>query len=562
MQNDTNAKPPATEGASPPQGLPPRTPRILVVEDNKDILRATQRILAAQKYEILTAMDGQQALESARTELPDLILLDIMLPRLDGLEVCRRLKSDARTSGIMIILVTGRGSVDNRVEGFEAGADDYVPKPFHLPELLARIRSALRIKRLTDDLAERNRQLVKSESDLAERNRQLLKSQKDLIQTEKMATIGLLASGIAHEFNNIMAGISGYAQLAQRDPKYRDMLIEVALTQTDRALELTRSLSTYNRAKTGRSDCAVVEVIGNALCLVAKELERTSVRLEKDFREAARVKMSPGQLQEIVLNLVLNGIQAIEGPNGLIRIRVGPSAKPDRCVIEVSDNGKGIPEENLGRIFDPFFTTKGALGGGQQPGTGLGLTVCYNIIHSHGGDIEVSSKPGKGSTFRVLLPRTEAGEPPAAPPRTSKGSGRAEPGRRLRVLVIDDEEPVRELLRTYLQDHDVVACSEGKAGLAAHSESPFDYVILDICIQGSMNGFQIFDQLSAREPVPRVIFASGRFPDDVYRGYLERAHGHLLKPYKFEALASLLGLPEGEPVAAAAGFAAGTATGG
>jgi two-component system, NtrC family, sensor kinase len=271
------------------------------------------------------------------------------------------------------------------------------------------------------------------------------------------------------------------------------------------------------------------------------------------------VKMSPGQLQEIVLNLVLNAIQAIDGPHGLIRVRVGPSAKPDRCVIEVSDNGKGIPEENLGRIFDPFFTTKGALGGGQQPGTGLGLTVCYNIIHSHGGDIEVSSKPGKGSTFRVLLPRAEAGEQHVEPHRASTKSAQADPGRRLRILVIDDEEPVRDLLRTYLQDHEVVACSQGEEGLAAHSESPFDYVILDICIQGPMNGFQIFDQLSAREPVPRVIFASGRFPDDVYRDYLERAHGHLLKPYKFEALASLLGLPDAEPVPAGSppGIAAG-----
>jgi DNA-binding response OmpR family regulator len=552
MHDENRAQLPA-EGAPTAQEPPPRAPRILVVEDNKDILRATQRILAAQKYEILTAMDGQQALDAARAELPDLVLLDVMLPRLDGLEVCRRLKSDARTSGIMIILVTGRGSVDNRVEGFEAGADDYVPKPFHLPELLARIRSALRIKRLTDDLAERNRQLVQSESELAERNRQLLKSQKDLIQTEKMATIGLLASGIAHEFNNIMAGISGYAQLAQRDPKHRDMLIDVALTQTERALELTRSLSTYNRAKTDRSDCAVVEVIGNALCLVAKELERTNVRLERDFREGPRVRMSPGQLQEIVLNLVLNAIQAIEGPNGVIRIRVGPSAKPDRCVIEVSDSGKGIPDENLGRIFDPFFTTKGALGGGQQPGTGLGLTVCYNIIHSHGGDIEVASKLGKGSTFRVLLPRADASDPVPHPPPAAPAGAHAETGRRLRILVIDDEEPVRELLRTYLENHDVVACSDGDSGLAAQAEKPFDYVILDICIQGSMNGFQIFDRLAAREPAPRVIFASGRFPDDAYRCYLERAHGHLLKPYKFEALASLLGLPDREPAAVLAG---------
>jgi DNA-binding response OmpR family regulator len=506
---------------------------VLLVEDNRDILRATQRILATQKYDILTAMDGEQALSVARAEPPDLILLDVMLPRLDGLEVCRRLKSDPQTSGIMIILVTGRGSIDNRVEGFEAGADDYVPKPFHLPELLARVRSALRIKRLTDDLAERNRQL--------------LKSQKDLIQTEKMATIGLLAAGIAHEFNNIMAGISGYAQLARRDPKYRDMLIDVAITQTDRALELTRSLSTYNRASTDKAECDAVKVMESALCLVAKELERTGVRVEKEFSGTLRVTMSPGQLQEVILNLVLNGIQAIDHDHGRILIKINPSEAPDKVQIEVADNGKGIPEANLGRIFDPFFTTKGALGGGQQSGTGLGLTVSYNIIHSHSGKIEVTSKVGEGTSFLVTIPRAAGVEAPEAPAGRPKVPVVEAPKRPLRILLLDDEEPVRDLLRTYLKDHHTVSCANGAAALEACERESFDFAILDVCIQGSINGFQVFDRLSELEPRPRVIFASGRFPDETYRSYIERAHGHLLKPFKFEALASLLGLPAESP---------------
>jgi DNA-binding response OmpR family regulator/two-component sensor histidine kinase len=531
----TETQTPPQAATAQPAAASGRTPRVLLVEDNRDILRATQRILASQKYEILTAMDGEQALSVARSEPPDLILLDVMLPRLDGLEVCRRLKSDPATSGIMIILVTGRGSIDNRVEGFEAGADDYVPKPFHLPELLARVRSALRIKRLTDDLAERNRQL--------------LKSQKDLIQTEKMATIGLLASGIAHEFNNIMAGISGYAQLARRDPKYRDMLIDVALTQTDRALELTRSLSTYNRASTDRAECDAVKVTESALCLVAKELERTGVRVEKEIACAPRVTMSPGQLQEVILNLVLNGIQAIEHDHGVIRVRIRPSHDPDRVEIEVADNGKGIPEENQGRIFDPFFTTKGALGGGQQSGTGLGLTVCYNIIHSHSGKIEVASRVGEGTTFTVTIPRAAASDAAAEAPDRKLLPAVEKPERPLRILLLDDEEPVRELLRSYLKDHHTVSCASGRAALEAIERETFDFAILDVCIQGSINGFQVFERLSRLEPKPRVIFASGRFPDETYRAYIDRAHGHLLKPFKFEALAALLGLPAEAPAA-------------
>ena len=177
-------------------------PHILIVDDNRDILRVMRRILSSRGYRISEAIDGEEALEKAHDLKPDLLLLDVMLPKMDGLEVCRALRADPETNEIMIILVTGRASVDHRVRGFEAGADDYVPKPFHVPELLARTNSALRLKRLRDRLEERNRML--------------LKSQNDLFRAEKMATIGLLASGIAHEFNNIMMGISAYAQLAKR----------------------------------------------------------------------------------------------------------------------------------------------------------------------------------------------------------------------------------------------------------------------------------------------------------------------------------------------------------
>lgn len=472
-------------------------------------------------------MDGEAALELAREELPDLILLDVMIPKVDGLEVCRLLKEDTRTRGIMILLVTGRDTVDNRVEGFEAGADDYIPKPFHIPEMLARVRSSLRIKHLTDDLAERNRLLVKS--------------QKDLVHSEKMATLGLLASGIAHEFNNIMAGISGYAQLARRDPKYRELLVDVAMTQTERALELTRSLSTYNKTNDTDYSCDVVKVIESALCLVAKEMERSGTRIVKDYSTRPRVRMRAGQFQEVLLNLVLNAIQATDDGEGTVRILVQDTDQPEHFFIEVTDNGNGIQETDLEKIFDPFFTTKGALGGGAQSGTGLGLTVCYNIVKSHSGALTVESQVGQGTTFRITFPRAcepATGEDPT--PKPAAKTTPKPPDRPLRILVVDDEEPIRELLRDYLANHEVECCTTGEAAVAAHSSQPFDFVILDVCMHDSLNGFQTFERLERLTPAPRIIFASGRFPDEAYSGYLQRAHGHLLKPFKFDDLAALL----------------------
>ena len=507
-----------------------RNSHVLIVDDNRDIVRVIQRILFAEEYEISEAADGEEALRVARETRPDLILLDIVLPKKDGLEVCRELKGDRATRGIMVILVSGRAAANHRVQGFEAGADDYIPKPFHVPELLARIRTALRLKHLTDDLEERNRQLIKS--------------QNDLIRSEKMATIGLLASGIAHEFNNIMAGISAYAQLARRNGVHRDALVDIALTQTERAKELTRSLSTYNQVDTTATHCNAAKVLEDVLCLLAKEAQKRSVRIVTDVQGDTEVQISPGQLQEVLLNLTLNAVQAVDDGKGVVRLRIGPAPDPRTLEIEVTDNGTGIPEQNLSRIYDPFFTTKGALGGGDQLGTGLGLTVCYNIVKTNLGQIEVTSTPKKGSSFRVALPRsfTGAGNRTGVRGDSARSPDREEAPRRLRVLVVDDEEPARNCVRDFLSAHDVVCCSRVEAAVEAYALEPFDFVILDVCLSEAENGFTAFEELQQFEPPPPVIFASGRLPDETFYKYIRRAHGHLLKPFKLEELASLLGM--------------------
>jgi signal transduction histidine kinase len=512
-----------------------RKPRVLVADDNPDIVRVIQRILSAEGYELTTAANGEEALALARAWRPDVIILDVMMPKLNGLEVCRELKDDPVTLSTMVILVTGRGSPDHLVEGFDAGADDYIPKPFHIHELTSRTRCALRIKRLTDDLAEQNRLLQ-------ERGAQL-------VQREKMATIGLLASGIAHEFNNIMAGLCGYAQLARKIPEFKEKLVDVAMTQTQRALELTRSLSTYNRANVDRPHSRVGEVVDEALCLVARELQKAGVTLTKDVDRELCVRMSPGQLQEIILNLAINAIQAMEtvpDRTGVLEVRAFPADRDPSVVhIEVRDNGGGVRPEHLPRIFDPFFTTKGALGGGSRSGTGLGLTVCYNIVHAHSGEIEAVSDLGRGTTFTVRLPRSfeapdRREEPLREPPPTL---------RTLRILVLDDDPLVQETMRAFLAGQEVVCLPRVRDALHAHVERPFDFVILDICLKGSLNGFQAFDLFSQAEKPPRVIFASGGFPDGAYKEYLRRAHGHLLKPFQLEDLAHLLGLRAPWPAA-------------
>jgi two-component system NtrC family sensor kinase len=505
-----------------------RTPHVLVVDDNSDIVTVLCRILRGHGFRASTASDGVEGLQKARDEQPDVILLDWMMPGLDGLEVCRRLKADPATRTIMIILVTGRGSVAHRVEGLEAGADDFVPKPFHHPELLARIRSALRIKHLTDELALRNREVVKS--------------QIELMRQEKMATIGLLASGLAHEFNNIMAGISGYAQLARSNPKFTDRLIEIALTQTERALELTRSLASYNSTQCTVAATDFRAIAESTLHLVRKKAEDQGLEIVVDVEPGLpKVRIKPGQLQEVLLNLLLNAIQATT-QRGRVTIRARVAAN-HRVQFEVEDTGRGIPDANLHRIFDPFFTTKGALGGGSEGGTGLGLTVCYNILRARGGTIAVESQVGRGSRFTVELPAT-VDDDTAILDRSSaeKPETTATPEKRMRVLVVDDETHIRSMIAALLEDHDVTLAADGETAAREYELARFDWVVLDLCLQNSISGHATLERILRIDPEARVVVASGKLPEDIDPAILSRVHGHLLKPYKLEDLAEILGV--------------------
>jgi signal transduction histidine kinase len=528
--------------------------RVLVVDDNDDILNIIQRVLVKENHQVFTARDGKQALAMARRELPDVILLDVMLPEVDGLTVCRELKSDPATRGIMILLVTGRGAVESRAEGLDSGADDYIPKPFHITELTARVRSSLRIKRLTDELKERNRQLVES--------------QRDRLRAEKMATIGLLASGLAHEFNNIMSGISGYAQLAQKNPKYRDQLVQVTLVQSERALELTRSLSTFYRPSVEKRPIAMGAVVENALCLVAKEFEERRIELEKRLPEVRPVLGSAGQLQEVVLNLVLNAIHAIEFDG---RLEISLRDEAGKVMLQVKDNGCGIPAENIDRIFDAFFTTKGALGGGSMGGSGLGLSVSYNIVRAHAGSISVESTPGQGTSFTVTLPAAEAAgaadraagaaparlhappgsgaTPPAGgpSPKAPAAEERAEPAFES-MLVADAEEAVMELVCQCLPGCQVAAATTWQEAVDLSRKRAFEWTILDLELPGAPAPKSALEELRKANPEARVIFTSRRYPGRELKETLAHASGHLIKPYSIENLAGIVTRQPADPV--------------
>jgi signal transduction histidine kinase len=500
------------------------TGSVLVVDDNADIITLTRRILERHKYSIYTASNGTEGLETARRERPDVILLDVMMPDIDGLEVCRQLKADPELRKTMVLLITGRGSVDHRVEGLEAGADDYITKPFHLMELVARVRSALRLKRLTEEIELQNQKL--------------LDAQKERLRAEKMATIGLLATGIAHEFNNIMSGISGFAQLASKDDAFKDQLVEVTLTQCERAMRITNSLSTFYRPSVGKKSVSVQKTLEDALCLITKEVKEREVQVVREFSDDdPHVLALDGQLQEVFLNLIINALHAMD-EKGTLTLATQPGDQHVR--IAISDSGCGMTEETLDHIFDPFFTTKGALGGGSKAGSGLGLSVSYNIVNSHQGTIRVESAPGKGSTFTICLPardrNTAAGSTSQGHARyESNASGRDEPS----ILVADPDVSVREMVDTYLKGWKITLCDSWEDVRRELEQNRFNVAVLDTGLDGG-NFEEAFIDLVDNHQELRVILTSSHFSKEALKDCVSAAYSHLLKPYAVENLATVL----------------------
>jgi signal transduction histidine kinase len=511
----TTAAPPACEG------------RILIVDDNRDIVALTQRTLRSRNFETFTAFNGREALEAVRERPIDVVLLDVMLPEIDGLEVCRTIKGHPQHRKIMVLLITGCGSVDHRVKGLEAGADDYITKPFHLIEVLARVRSAMRIKHLNDEIEETHRRL--------------LEAQKERLRSEKMATIGLLATGIAHEFNNIMSGILGFAQLARKSAEFKDQLVDVTIIQAERAMKIANSLSSFYRPASGRSAVDVRREAEGALCLVVKELKEREIEVVEEFDADVRpIPSQPGQLQEVILNLIINAIDAV-GERGRIAVAV---RQQDGCVeLSVSDNGPGIAPETMDHIFDPFFTTKGALGGGTRSGSGLGLSLSYNIVASHAGRFEVRSEPGRGTTFTVRLPCGEfppvAREQEAAatetPPPACEASGR--------LVIADADHSVEGIAQRYLRGLDVSVCLTWEELFTAMAEVPAPArVLLDTELPGEVDFEEGFQRLSAAYPAVPVLLTSRNLSAAPLRRCLPQAAGHLIKPYTVENLTNLLDL--------------------
>jgi two-component system, cell cycle sensor histidine kinase and response regulator CckA len=363
-----------------------------------------------------------------------------------------------------------------------------------------------------------------------------------LEKAQRLAAVGQLAAGVAHEFNNVLAAMSGRAQLAQMygGGNEIEQLIETVLSATERGAAISRNLLSFARPQEPRREWIAIDApVAAALALASRELANAQVRVARRLHtDDLRIYGDPGQLEQVFLNLVINACHAMPGGGELTIAAEHTHAGADagEVCVTVTDTGNGIRPEDVPRVFEPFFTTKGVMGEGDIHGTGLGLSVTHGIIAAHGGSVHVRSEPGHGTTFEIRLPaRTEHETQPAAATDITAGIRLA--GRR--ALLAEDEPHVSGALVAYLERLGcaVTEVADTAAALEAMSREVFDLVITDLMMPGA-GGQAVLDAArSAPVPVP-VIVMTGRGGQEVDEELGEPgAIAVLCKPFGFRALA-------------------------
>ena len=575
-----------------------RMPVILVVDDDPNNLGVVQDSLIDMNYTILVAEDGETAIARALYTQPSLILLDVMMPGIDGYETCRRLKANPATAAIPVIFMTALAETGHKVKGLGAGAVDYVTKPFHQEELLARIAVHLQLQELTRKLLEANETLERRveertidlsiannelEEEIAERQAAqeqlqeqaialeekfkelqaaqsaLAASEKELRQSHKMEAIGTLSAGIAHDFNNILMAILGFTEMAiQKLPENSAATanLEQVYASGMRAAELVRQILTYCRHNDQEKTNVHLPSVVKEVCTLLRSPLPATIEIRQEITSlptGGYVHADPIQVHQILMNLGTNASHAMRNKCGVMGISL-EEIDLDQTAVErypdlktgvylrltVSDTGHGMSPEVLERIFDPYFTTKNI-----GEGTGLGLSVVSGIVKNHGGMITVYSEPDKGTSFQIFLPVADEESAPSADLRLTL------PGGNEHVLFVDDEEFLVSMGQEMLEGlgYRVTTVADAMTALTTFQNNPddFDLVITDMTMP-KMTGKELARELRAIRPGIPIIISSGYTEFANSKEILQAGvQGFLMKPYGTRNLAESIRMTLDDP---------------
>ena len=426
---------------------------LLIVDDNPTNLGVVVDYLEDSGLTILVSQDGESAITRAQFARPHLILLDVMMPGIDGFETCRRLKADPQTRDIPVIFMTALANTEDKVKGFEVGGVDYVTKPIQHEEVLVRVKTHLQIYDLNRQLEEQNQLLQQR---VAERTAELERALQDLqqfqlqlVQSEKMSALGQLVAGVAHEMNNPIGFLRGNLEPAIE--YVRDLLNHLRLYQqvyteppaeivksaeeidlefivedlpesiasmadaVERIGDISTSLRTFSRTDAvAKMPFNLHDGLDSTLLILKHRLKgnqkRPPIEIIKKYGELPEIECLPGQINQVFMNLLANAIDALEECSGdrcyadlqnePHEIQIKTEIQDDKVIVRIGDNGVGMSEEVKSKMFEQGFTTKPV-----GKGTGLGMAIARQIVEEkHGGSLTCTSELGKGTEFLIEIP--------------------------------------------------------------------------------------------------------------------------------------------------------------
>ena len=516
-----------------------RSPGVHVLSARPENSRHIQALLESPEFELTLHASEADFFEQFRSSVPHLIIVEHAPegePPVDAATVSQRVKTQVQDLFIPFMVLMPEPDDEQHQLLLEAGADDVIDAALDTRDFKARLQVMVHLKELHDRWRSTYRDLTMART--------------RLVKAERLTALGEMASGVAHDFNNVLSAILGRTQILRQHVGDADVIkdLQVIEQAANDGAATIRRIQEFARSTTNRAYQIVelAQIVQDCIQMTRTRWKDQAEVLGLEYHFHAHlednltVMGSSTELREVVTNLIMNGLDAM--PKGGEMTFEG-SVRDGEVVLVIADTGVGMDEEVVKRVFDPFFSTK------HGEGSGLGLSVAYGIVARHNGRIECTSEVGSGTQFRIHLPHKRPAQPAPQPPAPQRDPSLGK--RALNVLVVDDEMPIREIFKDILTEegHDVSLAESGEQALDMLREKPVDLVFTDLSMPG-MNGWEVARQVRRMYPDTTIILTSG-WGKDFNSKHLAR-HGVdyvLPKPVTFETLQEVTRqVSEGRPI--------------
>jgi len=509
---------------------------ILIVDDTPENIDILVDLL--EDYEKKIAINGLDALETVHSgDLPDLILLDIMMPEMDGYEVCKKLREDEKTKDIPVIFLTAKTQKKDINKGFEVGGQDYVTKPFDAAELLHRVNTQLTLKKQKDELYELNHRL---DEKVKERTFELNIAKEKAEESDRLKSEFL--QSISHEIRtplNAVVGFSGFISDGNENPELEDFA-GFMKKQTDLLLKLVNDIVDFAKleSRSVSFDYELVDVneILEDNFLLFNSTKPENVELEYQQMESQNeIITDKFHLDQIVLNLISNALKfTTQG-----KVIYGANIKENNEIeFYVTDTGKGIPKEEQALIFERFYKVDSF-----TQGAGLGLAIVKNTVDLLGGKIQVESEPEKGSRFSFVIPFQISEDQMAFSGKQALHTKAKKLMKNLNILIAEDELSntiyYKEIFKEY--DHHIDYAKNGEEAVKMHSENKYDLILMDIKMP-VMNGLEAIEKMKETDQeTPIIAISAYAYQEDIKKAMNAGCNTFVSKPFtKYKLINTIL----------------------